>query len=172
MPFLFISHVVRGVIDFSNCRFVSREYFNRLAPSRVPRRGDVLYTIVGSYGMPCLVDTDQQFCFQRHVALIRPRPDLVLPQYLVWALRSSTVLDQATSLATGSAQLTVPLRGVRALRIPLPSMSEQERIVAALDELRGSLDTAQHAQAGSALLSATLLPAVLDTVLNERPMER
>lgn len=162
VPFLFISHVVRGAVDFTNCKYVPVEYFEALAESRVPRRGDVLYTTVGSYGVPCLVDTDQPFCFQRHVALIRPKLDRVSPRYLLWALRSRTVFNQATSLATGSAQLTVPLRGIRMLSIPLPEMTQQRRIVAELDGLQVEVDMLRRLQAESAVKLDALLPAILD----------
>lgn len=162
VPFLFISHVVRGVVDFTNCKYVPVEYFEALAESRVPRRGDVLYTAVGSYGVPCLVDTDQPFCFQRHVALIRPKLDRVSPRYLLWALRSRAIFHQATSLATGSAQLTVPLRGIRMLSLPLPEMTQQHQIVAELDGLQVEVDVLRRLQAESAVKLDALLPAILD----------
>lgn len=72
VPFLVISNVRTGVIDFSNCRFVPNDYYDRLHISRRPRRGDILYTVVGSYGIPVLVDTDKPFCVQRHIAIIGP----------------------------------------------------------------------------------------------------
>ena len=113
IPFLFISHIVKGRLDITGCKWVSHDYFASLSPSRRPERGDVLYTAVGSYGVPCLVDTDEPFCFQRHIAIIKSDNSRVTSRYLMWALSSSEVFDQATSLATGSAQLTVPLQGIR-----------------------------------------------------------
>ena len=40
-------------------------------------------------------------------------------------LRSQTVFDKAWSSTTGSAQPTVPLRAIRELPVPLPSLVEQ-----------------------------------------------
>ncbi len=162
IPFIFINHVVGGKITFDNCNWVAPEYFDSLAPSRVPEYGDVLYTAVGSYGVPCLVDTDEPFCFQRHIAIIKPDRDRILPKFLTWALSSSDVFDQAARVATGSAQKTVPLRGIRELRFPLPPLPEQRRIVAYLEEVQSKVDAQKRLQAETAAELDALLPAVLD----------
>ncbi|MBQ6094549.1 MAG: hypothetical protein IJL09_04045, partial [Lachnospiraceae bacterium] len=72
IPFLVISNVSDGVLSFDNTRFVSESYYNALPNTRKPCRGDLLFTVTGSYGIPVLVDTEKQFCFQRHIAIIRP----------------------------------------------------------------------------------------------------
>ncbi len=162
VSFIFISHIVKGYIGFENCTFVSPEYYEALSPTRKPEIGDVLYTAVGSYGVPCLVDTDAPFCFQRHIAIIKPSRNVVEPNYLRWALASTTVFRQATQFATGSAQLTVPLRGIRKLQFPLPDMSEQRQVIAYLDELQARLSVLKRLQAETAAELDALLPSLLD----------
>ena len=162
IPFIFISNVVGGTVDLSNCKWVSPEYYENLAPSRVAKRGDVLYTAVGSYGVPCMVDTDDPFCFQRHIAIIKPDHRVILSAYLTWSLSSSRVFKQATAGATGSAQLTVPLRAIRKLRFPLPPLDEQRRIVAHLNQVQAQVDAVRQLQAETAAELDALLPAVLD----------
>ena len=72
IPFLVISNINKGRIDFSNTRYVRETYFASIKESRKPKKGDILYSVVGSYGIPVLVNTERPFCFQRHIALIRP----------------------------------------------------------------------------------------------------
>lgn len=71
VPFLVISNVSNGRLSFENTRFVGVEYFNQLPETRKPRKGDLLFTVTGSYGIPVLVNTDVKFCFQRHIAIVR-----------------------------------------------------------------------------------------------------
>jgi type I restriction enzyme S subunit len=120
------------VIDFTDTRFVSREYSNAVDSFRKPTRGDILYSLVGSYGMAIPVKTDREFCIQRHIAVLRPH-DLSPTAYLTHVLNSSFVLGQATAVATGTAQKTVPLAGLRKFVIPLPLPAEQQRIVAEVE---------------------------------------
>lgn len=132
IPFLVISNVSGGSLDFSNTRFVPVEYFKSLSPERVTERGDILFTVTGSYGIPVKVDCDTSFCFQRHMALLKLMLDW---DYLFYALKSPVIKDQCDATATGTAQKTVGLNSLRNMVIPLPPLAEQKRIVAKLEEL-------------------------------------
>jgi len=132
IPFLVIGNVRNGEIDFSDTRFVGEAYYKRLDLYRQPKKGDLLYTLVGSYGIPVRVKTDQPFCIQRHMAILRPHNKSPM-SYLTIAMASDSVFKQATAVATGTAQKTVPLAGLRKIAIPLPPEAEQARIVAEVD---------------------------------------
>lgn len=134
IPFLVIGNVREGVLNFTNTRFVSEEYFLSIDESRTPRRGDILYTVVGSYGIPIIVDTAQLFCVQRHIAILKPSK-LLEVGYLNYLLKSDIVFAQATKYATGIAQKTVPLNGLRKIIVPLPPAEEQKRIASKVNQL-------------------------------------
>ena len=51
IPFLVISNVSDGRVDFSDTRYVPKEYFDSLAEIRIPQCGDLLFTVTGSYGI-------------------------------------------------------------------------------------------------------------------------
>lgn len=137
IPFVVISNVNKGKLDFSETRFVPQDYYDKLTDTRKPESGDVLYTLVGTYGIPVLVDTDRAFCFQRHMALLKPKEEAVLQRYLWYALQQRNFYQSATKIAKGTAQLTVPIKGLRQLTIPMASLPEQQEIVAILDRLLG-----------------------------------
>lgn len=143
IPFLVISNVNTGYLSFDNTRFVSVDYYDSLKDTRKPKNGDVLYTLVGSYGIPVLVDTYRKFCFQRHMALLKPRD--VMQRYLWYALQNRKMYDAATNIATGTAQLTVPIKGLRELKMPYTSLAEQKEIVRLLDGFFEKERTAKEA---------------------------
>lgn len=137
IPFVVISNVNKGKLDFSETRFVPQDYYDKLTDTRKPESGDVLYTLVGTYGIPVLVDTNRAFCFQRHMALLKSNEEAVLQRYLWYALQQRNFYQSATKIAKGTAQLTVPIKGLRQLTIPMASLPEQQEIVAVLDRLLG-----------------------------------
>jgi type I restriction enzyme S subunit len=94
----------------------------------------VLYTLVGSFGIPVVVRDSREFCVQRHIGILRPS-DLLDVSFLALALESKSIFDQAAACATGIAQKTVPLSGLRAIEILLPPIEEQRRIVSRVNEL-------------------------------------
>ena len=161
VPFLVIGDVRTGVVLLEGAsRFVPDSYFEELDWGKKPFLGDVLYTTVGSFGIPVPVVQQQRFCFQRHIALFRPAV-VELQSYLALALRTTLAFRQAEKGATGTAQKTVPLSVLRDLRLPLPPLAEQSRIVTSVEELmhlcdalqaKGQLEATQHAQLVSTLL--------------------
>ena len=132
IPFLVISNVSGGRLDFSNTRFVPKEYFDKLSSERIAELNDILFTVTGSYGIPILVETNRQFCFQRHIALIK---SIMITEYLLWALNSPLIKQYCDNVATGTAQKTVGLTSLKNMIIPLPPLAEQHRIVAKLEEM-------------------------------------
>lgn len=133
IPFIVISNIKNNQINFSDTKFVPEEYYNNLAISRKPINGDILFTVTGSFGIPVLINTDIKFCFQRHIALIRLNK-LVNKKYLFYFLLSYFCFLQAKTVATGTAQKTVPLEGLREFTIPMPCILEQQVIVSLLEE--------------------------------------
>ena len=128
IPFLTISNVNKDKqeLDFSNTFFVPQEYYDNLKDERKARINDMLYTVTGSYGIPVIVRTSRPFCFQRHIALLKPIQEKVLTSFLFyWALCPS-IKEEADSVATGIAQKTVGLNSLRQFNVILPSLSLQQ----------------------------------------------
>ena len=139
IPFITISNINAGdgFIDFSNTAFVPEEYCKSLKVERKPKRGDVLYSVVGSFGIPSLIKSDEKFVFQRHIAILRPS-ERIDSTYLYYVLKDPNFYHWADAVAIGSAQRTVTLGQLRNKEIDLPDLETQRRIagvLSAYDEL-------------------------------------
>lgn len=137
LPFITISNINKQAhqIDFSDTFKVPQKYYDNLKPNRKPIKNDVLYTVTGSYGIPVLIEDDFQFCFQRHIGLIRPSNKLDSKLLYYWIL-SPQAFQQANETATGTAQKTVSLKSLRNFSFPNIPLEEQQTIVRQLDALR------------------------------------
>ncbi|NWJ51329.1 MAG: restriction endonuclease subunit S [Bacteroidetes bacterium] len=136
IPFITISNINKEnyQIDFSDTFTVSQEYFQKLKKNRKPRKGDLLYTVTGSYGIPVLIETNKDFCFQRHIGLIRPKENINSKWLFYWVL-SPQALAQANDKATGTAQKTVSLNVLRNFNVPKMTIIQQQSIVQKVDAL-------------------------------------
>ena len=136
IPFITITNIVKETrkIDFSDTFMVPPAYFQALKSGKRPRKGDVLYTVTGSFGIPVIVEERVEFCFQRHIALVRPRAGID-STWLYYLLLSPQVFKQADDRATGTAQRTVSLKVLRSLEVPLVAPGLQQEIVAELDAI-------------------------------------
>ena len=161
--FIFVGNVSSGRLHFENSKRVSSDYFHALKPQRVPERGDILYSAVGAtLGIPAVVDTDEPFCFQRHIAILKPSRKQIESRFVWYMASSRTVFEKAWASTTGSAQPTVPLRAIRELAIPVPPLSEQRRIVSEFDRLQVQVEALRVSQAETSAEMDALIPSILD----------
>lgn len=140
IPFVTISNLDENDgVKFEKTFFVPQAYFDALKETRKPADGDLLYSVTGSYGVVVAVNGNREFCFQRHIALLRPS-DKVISGYLLHFLRSPVGKKQSDDAATGVAQKTVSLKALREFKIPLPPLEEQCAIVAEIEAERALID--------------------------------
>ncbi|HJX51214.1 MAG TPA: restriction endonuclease subunit S [Polyangia bacterium] len=141
VPFITIGNVAKDTrkIDLTDTFMVPRAYFDGLKENKKPRRGDVLYTVTGSFGIPVVVDADIEFCFQRHIGLIRPKSQ-ISTSWLSYLLLSPQVFAQANERATGTAQKTVSLNVLRKFTVPNVPPKDQRAAAARLDALSAETD--------------------------------
>lgn len=146
IPFITISNIDKNSnkIVFGETFYVPQRYYCALKKDRIPQQGDVLYTVTGSFGIPVLIDFQKDFCFQRHIALIRPKIGVLSPTYLFYWILSSYATSQAENTATGAAQRTVSLNSLRNFTIHIPTFSTQQSIVETLDSLKSKVDRLQE----------------------------
>ncbi|MEZ5585299.1 MAG: restriction endonuclease subunit S, partial [Candidatus Competibacteraceae bacterium] len=81
-----------------------------------------------------LVTERRDFCFQRHIGLVRPKQD-VSSEWLFYLLMSPQIVQQANVGATGTAQKTVSLKVLRSFEVPLLSRAAQEAATKQLNNL-------------------------------------
>lgn len=145
IPFLVISNVSTGEIDFDSVsRWVPEDYYDSLKAIRKPEINDILYTVTGSFGIPVIVKSSSPFCFQRHIAIIKPNHSHVNFRYLSYFLESPRAFKHAESVATGTAQKTVSLTHLRSFNISIPTLEEQTQIVRRVEELFAFADSIEQ----------------------------
>jgi type I restriction enzyme S subunit len=162
IPFITISAINDGRLRLEKAtRFVPLSYYETQKTSRRPKRGDVLFSVTGSIGIPALVDTDEDFTFQRHIAILKPDHSQVSSSYLMSVLGSENIRQQAIAVATGTAQVTIPLNGLRSFVISLPPPSEQAEIVRRVESLFAYADRLESRYAAARAQVEKLTPATL-----------
>lgn len=130
IPFLFVSNIASDAVDYETNKIISVEDYEQLIRRTPIEIGDVLVSAVGSFGHPAVVRNGRPFCFQRHIAYLKPRHDLVDSNYLHAVLLSDEAQRYMDRCAKGVAQRTVTLKSFREMKIPVPPMSLQEEFAA------------------------------------------
>ncbi len=130
IPFVTISNITNtNKLDFTGTMFVSQEYYDNLNDKRRAHTGDILYSVVGSFGIPVFIDKEQKFVFQRHIAILRPDPKKIVSRFLYYMMLSRDFYMKADTVALGAAQRTISLTALRKMEMEVPPYNVQEEIV-------------------------------------------
>lgn len=133
IPFITISNIdSNNRIDFTNCLYVSEEYYDAINDKRKASKDDILYSVVGSFGVPVLIKENLKFAFQRHIAILRPDTEKIFPAFMYYCILARDFYLQADSVAIGSAQRTITLGALNNMQLSLPPLPVQQRIASIL----------------------------------------
>jgi type I restriction enzyme S subunit len=121
-------------IDIDSCKFISEEDYLRLVKEGdVSEEGDVLFSKDGTVGI-CFTfrQSNYKIGLLSSIAIIRPNRHILFSDFLVYALKSPNVFWQVTGRKTGTALTRITLDNLKKVKIPIPPLSEQQKIAKAL----------------------------------------
>ena len=130
IPFVTISNIKNNQLDFTDTMFVPETYYEKLDNKRKAKTGDILYSVVGSFGIPVLMKKNEKFVFQRHIAILRPNK--IDSSFLYYTMLGRDFYAKADAAAIGAAQRTVSLKSLRNIEICLPPLETQQKIAGIL----------------------------------------
>ena len=121
-------------ITLNDPRYLSQEDFESENRRTNIKPNDLLITIVGTIGRVAIVPNSlTEFCVQRSVAVLKPKPEIVYNRFLMHYLQSMRpYLEQESR---GVAQKGIYLKQLSNLSIILPPLDEQRKIAAVLDKV-------------------------------------
>lgn len=135
-PFLSVMNINKRIVDFTNCKFVSEEAYQKMIKSTHPQKGDVLYTKVGAtYGIPAYVDTDREFCLYVSVCLIKPKHELINSKFLALQMDMPFVKFQADKRIKGIGVPDLHLNQISDFDIICPPRYMQDEFVAFVEQV-------------------------------------
>lgn len=137
-PMLSSKNISFDCYDYDNPRYLTKEQFEAEDKRTNIEAGDVLLTIVGSVGRSCCIPYSfRKFTLQRSVAVLKPKP-ILSSRFLMYCL--SSLNSYFEKEAKGVAQKGIYLKQLSTVLIPVPPLSEQQRIVSELDLLSSLID--------------------------------
>jgi type I restriction enzyme S subunit len=176
IPSLGGEHVTaEGTLKLDSMRFVPSEFFESMTKGRL-RAGDVLVVkdgaTTGRVGM-----VEETFPFERagvneHLFLLRADQRRLDPRFLYFYLRSFEGQAELMSDFRGAAQGGISREIGHKVRVPLPSLTQQRRIVDLLTRAEGVVRLRREAKAKAAeIIPALFLDMFGDPSTNPKGWE-
>ncbi|MEM1558565.1 MAG: restriction endonuclease subunit S, partial [Thermoproteota archaeon] len=166
-----ISGVEGGIGQILNVKKI----LGKDAPSRARRvihTNDVIMSTVRPYLKSFAIipeEYDNQICSTGFAVLsCRER---IIPKYLFYALFSNTVIRQCNDMMIGAHYPALRFDQVAKIKIPLPPLEEQERIVSRLNELVNRAEEAKRLRKQAREEAEKLIQAALNKVFSRAEEE-
>lgn len=157
IPFILVSNLSKNTVTYDTDKFISAETYKELYKRTPIEIGDILLSTVGSYGHPAVVVEDRKFLFQRHIAYLKPKSDILNSYYMHGALLSPGCQRQIEEKVKGIAQKTLNLSEIRKIRIPVPSLDLQKQYADFVHQVNKSKVAVQKALDETQMLFDSLM---------------
>ena len=128
-PLIRTPNVGEGYLILDGVHRVSESVYNKRNARAVPESNDIIYAREAPAGNAAVIKEKEIVCLGQRTVLIRPFKKYINSKLLAYFINSPHSKNSLISTAVGSTATHVNLEKIRPFNIPIPPLSEQERIV-------------------------------------------
>ena len=141
IPLFRSQNVVDNGFLLDDIAYISEEVDESMKGSRV-KAGDVLLNITGASIGRCYFTSDDfdRGNVNQHVCIIRPKRNIVSPEFLHYNIISNVGKEYIRQSQTGANREGLTIEDIKNFSFEIPSLSEQQRIVNYLDKKTKAID--------------------------------
>ena len=171
IPFITITNLVNGKIDFSKCRFISEEEHNFLINRCKPEKDDVLLSKVGTLGLTAKICEKDNFSIFVQLALIKPKKEIINSDFLTYMLNSISIQNQIEIKSSQSTMKYIGVEKISQLQIPLPPLPVQQKIASILSAIDAKIEAEENKKKSLEKLFKTLLHNLMTAKIRVNHLE-
>lgn len=129
----------QGELDLTDIKRIDKSVSELLPRSKL-YSGDILLTYTGNgYGDCALISENDRYHLAPNICKITPDIQKIDSYFLYSYIRSKAFYQQMSNHMVGSSQPTIPMRAIRELKVPFPSLERQKKIKVILSTLDGKI---------------------------------
>ena len=128
-PSIRTPNIGRGYFILNGVNRVSEETYKLWTRRATPQGGDLILAREAPVGNVAVIPEGEQYCLGQRTVLIRPKKDIIEPNYLCFLLLSPGIQGELLGKSSGATVHHLNIKDIRALRLPnLPSLKKQKQI--------------------------------------------
>ena len=133
-PFLSVRDISSGVIDFSNCHYITEEEFDSLPKGARPQAGDMLFCRVGTIGKPVIIpENTPEFGTFVSVGYLRKKTNVNNCYLKAW-MENEYFMRQVYDNVAGASQINLNTGWLKNFRILVPPLELQNTFEAFVEQ--------------------------------------
>lgn len=162
VPYVSIGDInEQGNIDFEKARKVSPVILEEHKSRYLIENGDFIFGKIGTIGKPTKIPINIEYTISANVILIKPKKELVNPDYLRYVFSSINFLADIAKKSVATSQAAFGIKKMRSLQIKIPTLEEQTEIVRRVETLFAFADHLEARLQSAQTAAERLTPALL-----------
>jgi type I restriction enzyme S subunit len=139
--FLRSQNIHNTALRLDDVAYITAKIHSEMASSQV-RKGDVLLNITGaSIGRCFWFNSDEEANVNQHVSIIRPNPEILNSEFLMYQLQSSRIQNLINTVQ-GASREGLTIHEIKNYLLFVPTVTEQKKIVSYIINETKTLDIA------------------------------
>ena len=153
-----------GKLDLTSSFFTIEDEYNERIKRCKPIEGDILFSREAPVGEACLIPPNIELCLGQRMMLLRVDPLIMNNFFLVQTFYTKSIRSIMTANSSGVTAKHLNVADVKRLKIPYPSIEEQNYISTILDACDSKIAALEH----EARLHDELFRAMLEELMSGR----
>ena len=155
--FLNIASLQNGRLVLADSAHLSDEDFVRWTKRVTPMQGDLLFSYETRLGQAALMPAGIRACLGRRMGLLRPKPDRINPEFLLYSYLSPHFQSEiVANTIKGATVERISVSEIGNFKIRVPALAEQRKISAVLSALDAKIDLNNRINAELEALAKTV----------------
>jgi len=144
IPFLSSKNISKGYIDFEDIHYISSEKYESMSKSSKPKKGDILFTRVGSnLGNPIVFEEDLEFAIFVSLGIFRTN-NKASNFFIKHWMDSNYFWRQVEQKVAGGAKNNLNTGWLKEFKLNIPQLPEQQKIANFLSLVDIKIDQLQQ----------------------------
>jgi len=132
-PYVRTPNIGEGRLILDDVQRISEESYKKWTRRAVPQKNDLILAREAPVGNVAIVTDGITPCLGQRTVLIRPDPEKIEPEYLVYLMLGDEIQERFYAVSTGATVPHLNMSDIRGLELPeLPSQETQRRIASIL----------------------------------------
>lgn len=135
-PYIRVSDFKNGTIDLKSLKYIDEGVFKQIKNYTISKE-DIYISIAGTIGLVGLIpeNLDEKSLTENAAKIVITEKDLISKEFLYYCLISANVQKQIEDNTRAVGVPKLALKRIETLKIPLPPLSEQQKIVSEIEKI-------------------------------------